>query len=74
MLFGHVMWKNKQENLVVTCKIEGERGKGRMRKQIVDQIKEWANAELTVDLLRRAAERKLIDGSFDKAFKKKTSA
>ena len=55
------MWKNKLENLVVAGKIKGKRVKGRKRKLIVDQIKEWTNAEMTVDFLRRAANRKLIN-------------
>ena len=56
-LFGHVIRKNKLENLVVTGKIEGKGRKGRKRKQIVDQIKEWTNAETTVDHLRGAADK-----------------
>ena len=57
------MRRNKLENLIIIGKIEGIRGKGRMRKQIVDQIKEWANTEITVDLLRSAGDGKLIDAN-----------
>ena len=53
------MRKNKLENLVFTGKKEGKREKGRHRKQIADQRKNWLT------------DNSKMPTSFDKAFKKK---
>ena len=57
--FAHVMRKEKLEQLVVTGKIPGKKSKGKQRRTIMDQIKDWAGTTSTAELMEKIRNRTL---------------
>ena len=55
--FGHVMRKEKIEQLVTTGKIIGKRSRGRQLRKSTDQIKDWTMTFCNYDVFKRAREK-----------------
>ena len=55
--FGHVMRRNKMEQLLTTGKIEGVRSRGRQRHTILDSLAEWMHADSTVNIIKETWDR-----------------
>ena len=58
--FGHVIRKEKIEQLVTTGKIIGRRSRGRQPRKITDQIKDWTMTSCLYDVFKRARETNLM--------------
>lgn len=56
-LFGHVMRRNKLENLVTTGKIEGTRAKGRPRSKYLEALTMWHGRDRYTELIHDSINR-----------------
>ena len=62
--FGHVVRKEKIEQLAVTGKIEGKKSRGRQRIKFMDQIKEFTNTGTISGVFHKLRERELAADVF----------
>ena len=75
---GHIMRRKGLEHLVITGKIEGRRGRGRQREQMVDSLAAWMDIDKTASAISAAKDRAvwkdMIANALGRAPKKKKNA
>ena len=54
---GHIMRRNKLENLVTTGKIEGKRTRGRQRSKFLDGLATWHGRDRNTELIHDSGDR-----------------
>ena len=55
--FGHILRRKGLEHLVVTGKMEGRRGRGRQREQMIDSLAAWMDIDKTASAISTAKDR-----------------
>ena len=53
-LVGHIVRKERIENLIITGKMEGKRSRGRQRKKMLDDVGNWLGMTKMTELLEFA--------------------
>ena len=51
---GHILRRKGLEHLVITEKMEGRRGRGRQREQIIDSLAGWMDIDKTASAISAA--------------------
>ena len=54
---GHILRRKGLEHLVITGKMEGRRGRGRQREQMIDSLAAWMNIDKTAPAISEAKDR-----------------
>ena len=54
---GHILRRKGLEHLVITGKMEGRRGRGRQREQMIDSLAAWMNIDKTASAISEAKDR-----------------
>jgi hypothetical protein len=55
--FGHIIRKEKIEQLVITGKISGRRDRGRQREKIFDGLSNWLGERSITEMINKAGDR-----------------
>ena len=55
--FGHILRRKGLEHLVIIGKMEGRRGRGRQRKQMIDSLAAWMDIDKTASAISAAKDR-----------------
>ncbi|GFO06357.1 endonuclease-reverse transcriptase [Plakobranchus ocellatus] len=69
---GHVMRREKLEQLVTTGKLEGKRSRGRQREKITDGLATWLGPGRVTETLTAVEDRDLWREMIAKAYKQGT--
>ena len=56
-LVGHILRRKGLEHLVITGKIEGRRGRGGQREQMIDSLAAWMDINKTASAISAAIDR-----------------
>ncbi|GFO34714.1 endonuclease-reverse transcriptase [Plakobranchus ocellatus] len=56
--FGHVMRREKLENLVTTGMLEGKRSRGKQREKLIEGLTDWLKAEKSLEAIEATKDRK----------------
>ena len=56
---GHILRRKGLEHLVITGKMEGRRGGGRQREQMIDSLAAWMDIDKTASAISAAKDRAL---------------
>ena len=54
---GHILRRKGSEHLVITGKVEGRRGRGRQREQMIDSLAAWMDTDKTASGISEAKDR-----------------
>ena len=54
---GHILRRKGLEHLVITGKMEGRRGRGRQREQMIDSLAAWMDMDKTASAISAAKDR-----------------
>ncbi|GFO32349.1 hypothetical protein PoB_005885400 [Plakobranchus ocellatus] len=57
-LFGHVMRREKLENLVTTGMLEGKRSRGKQREKLIEGLTDWRKAGKSLEAIEATKDRK----------------
>ena len=57
MFVGHMLRRKGLEHLVITGKMEGKRGRGRQREQMIDSLDAWIDIVKTASAISAANDR-----------------
>ncbi|GFO38446.1 hypothetical protein PoB_006495100 [Plakobranchus ocellatus] len=56
--FGHVMRREKLENLVTTGMLEGKRSRGKQREKLIEGLTDWLKAGKSLEAIEATKDRK----------------
>ncbi|GFN99171.1 hypothetical protein PoB_002567700 [Plakobranchus ocellatus] len=56
--FGHVMQREKLENLVTTGMLEGKRSRGKQREKLMEGLTDWLKAGKSLEAIKATKDRK----------------
>ncbi|GFO43397.1 craniofacial development protein 2-like protein [Plakobranchus ocellatus] len=56
--FGHVMRREKSENLVTTGMLEGKRSRGKQREKLIEGLTDWLKAGKSLEAIEATKDRK----------------
>ncbi|GFO31931.1 hypothetical protein PoB_005843600 [Plakobranchus ocellatus] len=56
--FGHVMRREKLENLVTTGMLEGNRSRGKQREKLIEGLADWLKAGKSLEAIEATKDRK----------------
>ncbi|GFO06217.1 hypothetical protein PoB_003272200 [Plakobranchus ocellatus] len=56
--FGHVMPREKLENLVTTGMLEGKRSRGKQREKLIEGLADWLKAGKSLEAIEATKDRK----------------
>ncbi|GFN97532.1 hypothetical protein PoB_002403800 [Plakobranchus ocellatus] len=56
--FGHVMRREKLENLVTTGMLEGKRSRGKQREKLIEGLADWLKAGKSLEAIEATKDRK----------------
>ncbi|GFN84853.1 hypothetical protein PoB_001135900 [Plakobranchus ocellatus] len=56
--FGHVMRREKLENLVTTGMLEGKRSRGKQREKLIEGLADWLKAGKSLEVIEATKDRK----------------
>ncbi|GFO10187.1 hypothetical protein PoB_003669200 [Plakobranchus ocellatus] len=57
-IFGHVMRREKLENLVTTGMLEGKRSRGKQREKLIEGLTDWLKAGKSLEAIEATKDRK----------------
>ncbi|GFN90701.1 craniofacial development protein 2-like protein [Plakobranchus ocellatus] len=57
--FGHVMRREKLENLVTTGMLEGKRSRGKQREKLIEGLTDWLKAGKSLEAIEATKDRKM---------------
>ncbi|GFO08371.1 hypothetical protein PoB_003487600 [Plakobranchus ocellatus] len=58
IFFGHVMRREKLENLVTTGMLEGKRSRGKQREKLIEGLADWLKAGKSLEAIEATKDRR----------------